>query len=71
MPMAIIATITSLLRIELNQRIDPHNRHTSLDRTLQLLDLTHARLQYTRLHTVMHPAFTQIKTVVAVALRLC
>ena len=43
---------TPLLRIQLDHGINPHNRNTSLDRTLQLLHLAHARLQHPRLDLI-------------------
>ena len=57
--MPIIPT-TSLLRIQLYQRIDPHNRNTCLNRTLQLPHLTHTRLQHTRFDLIYHFSPRQI-----------
>ena len=37
--------LTLLFRIQLDQGINPHHSNTRLDRTLQLPDLAHARLQ--------------------------
>ncbi len=69
MPMPIILpTSPTLLRVQLDQRIDPHDSHARLDRALQLLDFAHARLQHARLHAIVHPAFRQIKAVVLVIL---
>jgi len=71
MPMSIIPSpITALISIKLNQRINPHNRHASLHRTLQLLDLTHTGLQHARLHTIVHTSLIEIEPVVAVPFRL-
>ncbi len=69
MPMPIILpTSTTLLRVQLDQRIDPHNSHAGLDRTFELLDFTHARLQHARFDAIVNPAFRQIKAVVLVVL---
>lgn len=62
------ALSTPLLRIQLNQRINPHNSHTSLHSTLQLLNLTHTGLEHTSLQTVVHSALDEIEAVVPVAL---
>lgn len=70
MPVSIITALALPLWIQLDQRIDPHDRHTCLDRTLQLLDLAHARLEHARLHAILDTSFAQIETVVAVALCL-
>lgn len=43
-PMPVIFSATSLLRVQLDQRINPHDRYASLHRTLQLLHLAHTRL---------------------------
>jgi len=66
MPMPIILPAPSLLRIQLNQRIDPHNRHTRFYRALQLPHLTHTRLQHARLHRIHHLPSRQIQPVVLV-----
>ena len=65
MPMPIIST-TSLLGIQLDQRINPHNRNTRLNRTLQLPHLTHTRLQHTRFNLIYHFPSRQIESVVSV-----
>ena len=65
------AVTTSLLRIELDERVDSHDRHTRLDGTLQLLYLAHARLQHTCFQTVVHPALGEVETVVLVAFGSC
>ena len=65
---AVSVILTPLLRIKLNQSIDPHNRHASLDSTLELLDLAHARLEHTGLDTVVHTALGEVEAVVLVAL---
>lgn len=65
MPMPIIPT-TPLLRIKLYKRIDPHNRNTRLNRTLQLPHLTHTRLQHTRLDLIYHFPPRQIQSIVSV-----
>lgn len=58
--MPVVTGITSLLRIELDQRIDSHDRYASLDRTLQLLNLTHTRLQHACLDAVMYTSLLEI-----------
>ena len=68
--MPIILASTTLLRIKLNQRINPHNRHTSLHGTLELLDFTHARLKHARFHTVVYSTLYEVKAIILVALRL-
>lgn len=70
MSMSIVLSTTALLRIKLDQRINPHDGHTSLDSRFELLHLTHTRLQYARLHTIMHTTFREIKTIILVPLRL-
>lgn len=67
MPMSIILL---LLRIQLNHGINPHNRNASLDRTLELLDLAHARLQDASLDRICHLALHQVEAVVLVRLLL-
>lgn len=64
--MPIILPTTPLLRIQLNQRINPHNGDTRLDRALQLLHLAHARLQDTGLETIMDFTVGQVEAVVLV-----
>lgn len=59
-----------LFHIQLNQRIDPHNRNTRLHRTLQLPHLGHARLQHPRLDLIHHFPPQQIEPVVLVAAAL-
>lgn len=65
-----ITGITPLLRIQLNQRINAHNSHASLDGTLQLLNLAHTGLENTGLETVLHLAVRQVQAVVFVIPRL-
>jgi hypothetical protein len=48
--------LTPLLGIKLDQSIDPHDRHASLNSTLELLHLAHARLKHTRFDAVVHAA---------------
>jgi hypothetical protein len=60
--------LTPLLRIQLDKSVDPHDRHASLNSTLELLHFTHARLQHTCLDAVVHTALGQVETVIAVAL---
>ena len=62
--------LTPLLWIQLNQCVDPHDRHAGLHRALQLLDFAHARLKHAGLDAVVHAAFGQVEAVVAVALGL-
>ena len=68
MTVTIIAAL--LLRIKLDHRVDSHNGYTSLDSTLQLLDLAHGRLQDTHLQAVDNTTLGQIQTVVLVVLLL-
>ena len=56
MPMSIILPSPPLLRIQLNQRINPHDRHTRLHRAFQLAYLAHTGLQHSRLHAIHHLA---------------
>ena len=65
-----MSVILLLLRIQLNHGINPHNRNASLDRTLELLDLAHARLQDTSLDRVGNLALHQVEAVVLVRLLL-
>ena len=65
---SVIATL--LLRVKLDQSVDTHDRHTSFDGTLELLHLTHTRLEHTRLDAVVHAALGEVEAVVAVALGL-
>jgi hypothetical protein len=58
MTMTIITAL--LLRIKLNHGVNPHDSHTSLDSTLQLLDLAHGRLQDTHFQTVDNTALGKI-----------
>ena len=62
--------LAPLLRVKLDQSVDPHDRHASLDSTLELLNLAHARLEHTGLDAVVHAALGEIEAVVAVALGL-
>lgn len=64
-----VPRITPLLRIQLNQRVNAHDRHTSFNSTLQLLDLAHTRLEHTGLQTILHLAIRQIQTVILVTPR--
>lgn len=66
-PVSIILS-APLLRIQLNKCINPHNRHTSLHRTLQLLYLTHTRLQHSHLDAIRYPSLTQVQPIVLVVL---
>lgn len=59
MPMPIILT-TPLFRIKFNKRINTHNSHTSLNSTLELLNLTHAGLQHSHLERINNPSFAEI-----------
>lgn len=69
LPLVTMTVITTLLLgVELDDGIDSHDSHTSLDSTLQLLDLAHGRLQDTHLQTVDDTALGQIQTVVLVVL---
>lgn len=67
---AVSVVLAPLLGIKLDQSVDSHNRHASLDSTLELLDLAHARLEHTRLDAVVHAALGEVEAVVAVALGL-
>ena len=68
--MAVSVVLAPLLRIKLDQSVDPHDRHTGLYGTLELLDLAHAGLEHTGLQAVVHAALGQVEAVVAVALGL-
>lgn len=65
---SIITPITPLFRIQLDKRINAHDSHTSLDRRLQLFNLTHARLQRSSLDTIMHFTLRQVQSIVLVVL---
>ena len=65
-----MSIILLLLRIQLNHGINSHNRNASLDSTLQLLDLAHARLQDAGLDAVDHLTLRQVEAVVLVRLLL-
>ena len=67
---AVSVVLAPLLGIKLDQGVDSHNRHASLDSALELLDLAHARLEHTRLDAVVHAALGEVEAVVAVALGL-
>ena len=69
--MSVIVSAAPLLRIQLNQRINPHDRHTRLNCRLQLLHLAHAGLQDTRLQAIVHLTVRQVKAVVLVAFAAC
>lgn len=64
--MSIVFPTTSLFWVQLDKRIDSHDRYTSLDGALQLLDFTHTRLQHTRLDTIVDSAFHEIEPIVLV-----
>jgi hypothetical protein len=68
MTMTIITTTTLLLSIQLDHGINPHDGNTSLDSTLQLLDLAHSGLQHSYFNTIDNPPSTQIKSIVFVIL---
>jgi hypothetical protein len=68
MTMTIITAL--LLRVKLDHGVNSHDSHTSLNSTLQLLDLAHGRLQNTHLQTVDNTTLGQIQTVVLVVLLL-
>ena len=69
MPIILLTTTTTpLFRIQLDQRIDSHNRYARLDRTLQLPHLAHARLQHARLDAIHHLTPREIQTIVLVVL---
>lgn len=73
MPMPVLpaaAAAPPLFRIELNQRIDPHDRNTRLDCTLQLPHFTHTGLQHAGLDLIDHFAPCQIEPVILVVLAL-
>jgi hypothetical protein len=62
--------LAPLLRVELDESVDPHDSHAGLDGALELLDLAHAGLQHAGLQAVVHAALCQVEAVVAVALGL-
>ena len=66
--MAVSIIFASLLRIELDERVNPHDSHTGLHGTLQLLHLAHAWLQDTQLQAISHAALGQIQAVVLIVL---
>lgn len=68
--MTVSIVFAPLLRVKLDQSIDPHDGHAGLDGALELLDLTHAGLEHAGLDTVVHAALGQVEAVVAVALGL-
>lgn len=70
MPMSVILPSTPILRVQLDHRIDTHNRDTGLNRALQLLDLAHAGLKHAGLDAVAHPTRAQVESVVLVVLLL-
>lgn len=65
-----VSIILLPLRVQLDHGIDTHNGNASLDGTLQLLDLTHARLEDTGLEGVVNTTLGQVETIVAVGLLL-
>lgn len=65
-----VSIILLRLWVQLDHRVNTHDSDTSLDGTLELLDLAHARLENTSLKAVVDPALGQVKTVVAVGLLL-
>jgi hypothetical protein len=65
-----MSIISLLFRIQFDHGINTHDGNASLNSTLELLELTHARLQYTGLEAVMDTALGQVETVVAVFLLL-
>ena len=67
MSMPIILS-TPLLRIKPDHRIDPHDRDTRLDCTLQLFILAHCRLQHACFDLIHNTTFAQVKPVIAVIL---
>lgn len=69
LPLVTVTVIAALLlRIKLDHRVNSHDSHTSLDSTLQLLDLAHGRLQNTHLQAVDNTTLGQVQTVVLVVL---
>lgn len=65
-----MSVILLRLWVQLNNRINTHDRNASLDSTLELLDLAHARLEHTSLEAVVDPSLHQVETVVLVGLLL-
>ena len=66
MPMSIIPTLIPPLGIQLHQGIYPHNRHTSLHRTLQLPHFTDARLQDPQLEHIRYSSLFQVQAVILI-----
>jgi len=65
-----MSIILLAFRVQFDDSINAHDGNTGLDSTLELLELTHARLQNTSLEAVMHTALCQVETVVTVLLLL-
>lgn len=65
------APSTPLLRIQLNQSINPHDGDASLDRALQLADLAHAGFQHPGTDLVHDFPARQIESVVFVVSAFC
>jgi hypothetical protein len=65
-----MSIISLLFRIQLDHGINTHDGNASLNSTLELLELTHARLKHTSLEAVMDTALCQVEPVVAVFLLL-
>ena len=70
MPMPIILPSATLLWIEFDECVDPHDGNARFHGTLELLHFAHTRFQHAGLDAVVHTAFRQIEAVVAIALRL-
>lgn len=65
-----VSIILLAFRVQFDHSINAHDGNAGLDGTLELLKLTHARLQNTSLEAVVNTALCQVETVVTVLLLL-
>ena len=72
-PLSLVVSMSVILLrlwVQLNNRINTHDGNASLDSTLKLFDLAHARFEHTSLKAVVDPSLHQVETVVLVGLLL-
>lgn len=72
-PLSLVVSMSVILLrlwVQLNNRINTHDGNASLDSTLELFDLAHARFEHTSLEAVVDPPLHQVETVVLVGLLL-
>lgn len=69
-PLVTVSIILLAFGVQFDHSINAHDGNTSLNSTLELLELTHARLQNTSLEAVVNTALCQVEAVVAVLLLL-